>query len=301
MGQLEDMAMFVRVVEAGSITKAAEQLNIAKSAVSRRLKELETRLGSQLISRTTRQSNLTQAGEQYYQKVHHILSEVDALNEEASGTPTRIEGTLKMTAPLSFGLMHLNDVIDEYANQHPELKFELDFSDRHTDLIEEGFELAIRIRELQDSSYQAKRLALIRYALCASPEYLERMGTPKTFDDLSEHEFLQYGMSKSSAIELIDKQGKKHQVAVNGKIKANNGDFLREMAVKGHGIAFLPTFITYQALISGELVPILQQYQLPTLNAYAVYPKNRFLSQRCRYLIDFIAERFGDNPYWDNF
>lgn len=301
MGQLEDMAMFVRVVEAGSITKAAEQLNIAKSAVSRRLKELETRLGSQLISRTTRQSNLTQAGEQYYQKVHHILSEVDALNEETSGTPTRIEGTLKMTAPLSFGLMHLNDVIDEYANQHPELNFELDFSDRHTDLIEEGFELAIRIRELQDSSYQAKRLALIRYALCASPEYLERMGTPKTFDDLSEHEFLQYGMSKSSAIELIDKQGKKHQVAVNGKIKANNGDFLREMAVKGHGIAFLPTFITYQALISGELVPILQQYQLPTLNAYAVYPKNRFLSQRCRYLIDFIAERFGDNPYWDNF
>ena len=301
MGQLEDMAMFVRVVEAGSITKAAEQLNIAKSAVSRRLKELETRLGSQLISRTTRQSNLTQAGEQYYQKVHHILSEVDALNEETSGTPTRIEGTLKMTAPLSFGLMHLNDVIDEYANQHPELNFELDFSDRHTDLIEEGFELAIRIRELQDSSYQAKRLALIRYALCASPEYLERMGTPKTLDDLSEHEFLQYGMSKSSAIELIDEQGKKHQVAVIGKIKANNGDFLREMAVKGHGIAFLPTFITYQALISGELVPILQQYQLPTLNAYAVYPKKRFLSQRCRYLIDFIAERFGDNPYWDNF
>ena len=301
MGQLEDMAMFVRIVEAGSITKAAEQLNIAKSAVSRRLKELETRLGSQLISRTTRQSNLTQAGEQYYQKVHHILSEVDALNEETSGTPTRIEGTLKMTAPLSFGLMHLNDVIDEYANQHPELKFELDFSDRHTDLIEEGFELAIRIRELQDSSYQAKRLALIRYALCASPEYLERMGTPKTFDDLSEHEFLQYGMSKSSTIELIDEQGKKHQVAVIGKIKANNGDFLREMAVKGHGIAFLPTFITYKALTSGELVPILQQYQLPTLNAYAVYPKNRFLSQRCRYLIDFIAERFGDNPYWDKF
>jgi len=108
-------------------------------------------------------------------------------------------------------------------------------------------------------------------------------------------------MSKSSTIELIDEQGKKHQVAVNGKIKANNGDFLREMAVKGHGIAFLPTFITYKALTSGELVPILQQYQLPTLNAYAVYPKNRFLSQRCRYLIDFIAERFGDNPYWDNF
>ncbi|MBH0085805.1 LysR family transcriptional regulator [Psychrobacter sp. SCQQ22] len=299
MGQLEDMAMFVRIVEAGSITKAAEQLNIAKSAVSRRLKELETRLGSQLISRTTRQSKLTQAGEQYYQRVSNILNEVDALNEAASGAPTRIEGTLKMTAPLSFGLLHLKDVIDEYANQHPNLNFELDFSDRHTDLVEEGFELAIRIGEMQDSSYQAKRLSLIRHTLCASPEYLDKMGTPKTVEDLADHEFLQYSLSKSSTIELIDEQGKKHQVEINSKIKINNGDFMREMAVKGHGITFLPTFIAYQAIASGELMPILQQYQLPTLTAYAVYPKNRFLSQRCRYFIDFIAERFGDNPYWD--
>jgi len=301
MGQLEDMAMFVRIVEAGSITKAAEQLNIAKSAVSRRLKELETRLGSQLISRTTRQSNLTQAGEQYYYRVTNILNEVDALNEASSGAPTRIEGTLKMTSPLSFGLLHLKDVIDEYANQHPNLNFELDFSDRHTDLVEEGFELAIRIGEMQDSSYQARRLSLIRHTLCASPEYLERMGTPKTVEDLVDHEFLQYSLSKSNTIELTDEQGKKHQVEINSKIKINNGDFLHDMAVKGHGITFLPTFITYQTVANGDLVPILQQYQLPTLNAYAVYPKNRFLSQRCRYFIDFIAERFGDNPYWDTF
>lgn len=301
MGQLEDMAMFVRIVEAGSITKAADQLNLAKSAVSRRLKDLETRLGNQLISRTTRQSNLTEAGEEYYQQVCSILHAVDALNEQTSGTPTRIEGTLKMTAPLSFGLMHLNDVIDEYANQHPNLSFDLDFSDRHVDLIEEGFELAIRIRELQDSSYQAKRLALIRYALCASPEYLRKMGTPKTLEDLEEHEFLQYGLSKTSNLELIDAQGKRHSHTINAKIKATNGEFLVDLAVKDHGIIFIPTFIAYQRLAKGELVPILKQYQLPTLNAYAVYPKNRFLSQRCRYLIDFIAERFGDNPYWDEF
>ena len=246
MGQLEDMAMFVRIVEAGSITKAAEQLNIAKSAVSRRLKDLETRLGSQLISRTTRQSNLTQAGEQYYQKVNNILSEVDALNEEASGAPTRIEGTLKMTAPLSFGLMHLNDVIDEYANQHPNLNFELDFSDRHVDLIEEGYELAIRIRELQDSSYQAKRLALIRYALCASPEYLEKMGTPATLEDLQQHEFLQYGLGKTSTLTLTDAQGKKHNHTIDAKIKATNGEFLVDLAVKGQGIVFIPPFIAYK-------------------------------------------------------
>ena len=301
MGQLEDMAMFVRIVEAGSITKAAEQLNIAKSAVSRRLKELESRLGSQLISRTTRQSNLTQAGEHYYQRACSILNEVDALNEQTSGTPTQIEGTLKMTAPLSFSLLHLNQVIDDFISLHPDLNFELDLSDRHVDLVEESYELAIRIRELQDSSYQARRLALIRFVMCASPEYLAKNGTPDTLATLAKHEFVQYGLSKSSTLELLDNNGKKHNFTFTSKIKATNGEFLVDMAIRGHGITYIPTFIAYKALAAGKLVTVMPDYQLPTLNAYAVYPKNRFLSQRCRYLIDFIAERFGDDPYWDKF
>ena len=301
MGQLEDMAMFVRIVEAGSITKAAEQLNIAKSAVSRRLKELEERLGSQLISRTTRQSKLTQAGEQYYQQVNNILRAVDAINEHTTDAPMRIEGTLKMTAPLSFGLMHLNDVIDKYANKHPNLRFDLDFSDRRIDLIEEGYELAIRIGELQDSSYQAKKLALIRCVICASPDYLEKMGTPETLDDLDNHALLQYSLGQTNSINLVDTEGRSHHRTIDAKIKATNGEFLVDLAVKGHGITFVPTFIAYKQLALGELVPVFQHYQLPTLTAYAVYPKNRFLSQRCRYLIDFIAEQFGDNPYWDQY
>ncbi|MDN3448208.1 LysR family transcriptional regulator [Psychrobacter sp. APC 3281] len=301
MGQLEDMAMFVRIVEAGSITKAAEQSNIAKSAVSRRLKELEERLGSQLISRTTRQSKLTQAGEQYYQQVNNILRAVDAINERATDAPMRIEGTLKMTAPLSFGLMHLNDVIDKYANKHPNLRFDLDFSDRRIDLIEEGYELAIRIGELQDSSYQAKKLALIRCVICASPDYLARMGTPETLDDLDNHALLQYSLGQTNSINLVDTEGRSHHRTIDAKIKATNGEFLVDLAVKGHGITFVPTFIAYKQLALGELVPVFQHYQLPTLTAYAVYPKNRFLSQRCRYLIDFIAEQFGDNPYWDQY
>ena len=301
MGQLEDMAMFVRIVEAGSITKAAEQLNIAKSAVSRRLKELEERLGSQLISRTTRQSKLTQTGEQYYQQVNNILRAVDAVNEHATDAPMRIEGTLKMTAPLSFGLMHLNEVIDKYANQHPNLRFDLDFSDRRIDLIEEGYELAIRIGELQDSSYQAKKLALIRCVICASPNYLARMGTPETLDDLDNHALLQYSLGQTNSINLVDTEGRSHHRTIDAKIKATNGEFLVDLAVKGHGITFVPTFIAYKQLALGEIVPVFQHYQLPTLTAYAVYPKNRFLSQRCRYLIDFIAEQFGDNPYWDQY
>lgn len=300
MGQLEDMAMFVRIVDAGSITKAAEQLNIAKSAVSRRLKELETRLGSQLISRTTRQSNLTKVGEQYYQRANSILNEVDALNEQTGGAPARIEGTLKMTAPLSFGLLHLSDAIHEFALVHPDLNFELDFSDRHVDLVEEGYELAIRIRELQDSSYQARRLALIHFVLCASPDYLNRKGRPDKPKDLTQHAFLQYGLSKDSTLELTDKKGRKHSITVHSKIKSTNGDFLVDMAVKGHGMICIPTFIAHQQLASGELKVVLKKYQLPTINAYAVYPQNRFLSQRCRYLIDFLARRFGDKPYWDH-
>ncbi|GAA0312078.1 LysR family transcriptional regulator [Psychrobacter aestuarii] len=301
MGQLEDMAMFVRVVEAGSITKAADQLNIAKSAVSRRLKDLETRLGIQLMSRTTRQSSLTEAGMRYYQRASNILGAVDALNEQTSGIKTSIEGTLKMTAPLSFGLMHLSGLIDTYASAHPQLKIELDFSDRRVDLIEEGYELAIRIGELSDSSAQAKRLTPIRFALCASPDYVRKMGAPKRPSDLSTHSFLQYGLSKATDLTLIDAQNRTHKVSLDSKMKANNGEFLRDMAVKGHGIIAAPTFIVYETLARGALVSVLPEYHLPTLNAYAVYPKNRFLSQRCRLLIDFLAERFGDAPYWDTF
>ncbi|ALF60197.1 LysR family transcriptional regulator [Psychrobacter urativorans] len=299
MGQLEDMAMFVRVVDAGSITRAAEQLDIAKSAVSRRLKELETRIGTQLLSRTTRKSNLTAAGAHYYQQAKTILDKVDVLNEQTSGAPTTVEGTLKMTAPLSFGLMHLNTVIHDYANQHPNLTFELDFSDRQANLIEEGYELAIRIGELKDSSYQAKRLTPIRSVICASPEYLRKMGTPKVIKDLKHHRVLQYSLSKHNHLELTDTQRQTHILSMNSKMKVNNGDFLLDMAIKGHGIVFLPTFIVYKTLARGELVPILQNYRLPVSNAYAVYPNNRFLSQRCRLLIDLIVERFGDNPYWD--
>lgn len=300
MGQLEDMALFVRVVDAGSITKAAEQLSLAKSVVSRRLKDLETRLSTQLISRTTRKSNVTEAGAEYYRRAKIILDEVSLLNEQTSGAPMLIEGTLKLTAPLTFGLMHLNTVIHDFVNLHPKLRVELDFTDRNVDLIEEGFEFAIRIGNLQDSSYQAQRLTVIRSVICASPDYLSQNGMPTTLEDLAAHHFLQYSLSQNHDLVLTDEQGQRHQVITPSKMMANNGDFLLDMAVRGHGIVALPTFIAYQKLKSQALVPILQQFRLPTLNAYAVYPQNKFLSKRCRALIALISERFGEHPYWDD-
>ncbi|MGB2375103.1 MAG: LysR family transcriptional regulator [Porticoccaceae bacterium] len=300
MGQLEDMAVFVRIVSAGSITQAAEQLSMAKSAVSRRLSDLEARLGTQLLSRTTRKSNLTEVGEQYYRRAVNILDEVDALNENASNIEAHLEGTLKMTAPLSFSLMHLSEVIHEYANRHPSLTFQLDFSDRHIDLVEEGYELAIRIAELQDSSYQARHLASINHVLCASPEYLSKVGSPTNLDSIADHVFLQYGFSSHNSIDLMDARGAKTTLRLNSKMRANNGDFLLNMAKRGHGIAYLPRFLAYKALANGELTPVLTQYNLPKLNAYAVYPKNRFLSHRCRLLIDHIAQHLDGTPYWEN-
>lgn len=299
MGQLEDMEMFIRIVDAGSITRASEQLNIVKSAVSRRLKELEETLGVQLLTRTTRQSNLTEAGEYYYHRAQNILDEVKALNERTSGSKTSIGGTLKVSAPLSFGLMHFAHIIDEFASKHPNINFELDFSDRKVDLIEEGFELAIRIGNLRDSSHQAKRLTPIRFALCASPDYLAEKGIPKTIEDLEAHDFLQYGLDRNINLELTDKEGGIHKLPVSSKIKSTNGEFLIDMAIKNHGITFLPTFISYNALKSGKLVSLLTDYQLPSLTAYAVYPKNRFLSQRCRYFIDHLSTCFSHEPYWE--
>jgi len=299
MGQLEDMAMFVRIVEAGGISKAAEQLDMAKSAVSRRLMDLEKRLGTQLLHRTTRTSSLTEAGLLYYKRTQNILDEVCELNEQTSGNKARTEGTLKISAPLSFGLMHLSPLISEYAKKHSDLSFQVDFTDRHVDLVAEGFELAIRIGNLPDSSLQAKRLTSIRHVFCASPDYLNQFGTPKIPSELMNHAFLEYGLLNDIKIQISDKQGHQHAVSITPKVTANNGDFLKKMALKGHGLTYLPTFLTYQELADGKLVALLNNYQLPEMSAYVVYPGNRFLPERCRQLIDFLTDRFRGLPCWD--
>lgn len=299
MGQLEDMAMFMRIIDAGGISKAAAQLNIAKSAVSRRLRDLEQRIGTQLLLRSTRTSKLTEAGVLYYRRAQNILDEVAELNQQAAGNKATIAGTLRMSAPLSFGLMHLSPLIDAYISQYDDLRLQVDFSDRPVDLIAEGLELAIRIGNLADSSYQARRITRIRRVVCASPAYLATHGVPETPADLRQHKLLYYGLDSDTSVQLTDSQGKQHRVSMTSKIAANNGDFLQQMALQNHGITCLPTFMAYRDLADGRLLPILKDYSLATLNAYAVYPRNRFLPERCRRFIDFLTAQFGDNPYWD--
>jgi DNA-binding transcriptional LysR family regulator len=301
MGQLEEMRNFVRVVEAGSISKAAEQLGLAKSGVSRRLVELETRLGMRLLNRTTRRSSLTEAGRAFFEGSVKLIGDVEELNARTADSDASLEGTLRMAAPLSFGLCHLSPAIDVFMREHPELNFHIDFSDRRIDLVEQGVDLAIRIADLEDSSLRARRICPIRMLLCASPAYLDQHGMPQEPAQLKHHQLLQYDVGGGPLLRLNDSNGKEQVIHTRPRMVANNGDFLRDLAISGHGIILTPSFIAWQAIAAGDLVPVLENYRPPQHSAYAVYPSTRYLSQRVRSFIDFLVERFGENPYWDQF
>ena len=299
MGQLEDMSVFVRIVDAGGIGKAADQLGIAKSGVSRRLVALEARLGVSLINRTTRSSSLTSVGREYYERAVKLIDDVLELDGLATDEGKSLEGLMRLAVPLSFGLTHLSPAIDIFSRKNPGLAINIDFSDHQVDLVEQGIDLAIRISDLKDSSLQARRICPIRLQLCASPSYLEKHGTPRKPEDLKDHQVLSYSLVPGSTIRLRNRQGDEQLVHTSARMSANNGDFLHDMALAGHGIVVLPTFITWKSLAAQKLVHVLEPYTPPALSAWAVYPQTRYLSQRTRRFIDFLAERFGDDPYWD--
>ncbi len=293
------MAVFAKIVETGGISAAAGQLGIAKSAVSRRLNELETRLGVQLLNRTTRSSTLTEAGRLYYGRTQSILSQVDDLNDALCFDVGELKGTLKVAVPLSFGLLHLAPAVNEFAACHPDLVIDLSFADRQIDLIEEGVDLAIRIAELSDSTLIARRLTTIRHVLCASPAYLAANGVPETPADLASHTLLRYKSPTGRVHHLTDAEGRPHEIAGRTGMRANNGDFLKEACIAGHGIYLMPSFIAWRALQDGRLVRLLPDYGCTELGAYAVYPHTRFLTQRVRVFIDYLSAFLGDTPYWD--
>lgn len=300
MGQLENMRVFVRIVEAGGIGKASEQLGLAKSGISRRLVALESHLGIRLINRTTRRTSLTDAGREYYEAAVKLIADVAELDAVTADTESSLEGVMRLAAPLSFGLRHLSAAIDDFAREQPGLSFNIDFSDRLVNLVEQGVDLAIRITDLKDSTLRARRICPIRLVLCATPAYLDERGTPQSPEDLKSHEFLVYDIGGGTAIRMQDEQGNERVIHASGRMLANNGDFLRDMALAGHGVVMLPTFIVWHSLASGELVPLLENYTPPRLHAWAVYPQTRYLSRRARLFIDFLVDRFGDDPYWDN-
>lgn len=299
MGQLEDMALFTRIVDTGSLTETADQMGIAKSAVSKRLNQLESKLGVQLLNRTTRTNSLTESGRQYYARAQSILSDVNDLTNSLQQERVELSGVLKLAVPLSFGLMHLAPAVNQFAKEHPDLRIDLNFADRQVDLVEEGFDLAIRIADLTDSTLVARRFTTIRHCLCASPAYLDKYGTLTHPEELRDHRILKYVSPSGATHHFRDSEGKSFEWTGTIAMSANNGDFLRQSAVEGLGMILLPTFIAWQDIKAGNLIPLLTDFQLTEFGAHAVYPQTRFLSARVRQFIDFLSDFFGSEPYWD--
>lgn len=301
MDRFENMNAFVRVVEAGSISGAADRMDVTKSVVSRRLKELEAHLGVELFHRTTRQMNLTDSGRAFYQQSVRILADILEAEHATSQFHGALKGNLKVAVPLSFGLMHLGPAISEFLQAHPEITFDLDFNDRQVDILTEGFDLAIRIASLPDSSLIARRLAPIQAIMCASPSYLARMGEPQSPEELIHHRCLAYNLiSNFENWNLYNIEGQLIRTKIAPYLKASNGEFLRDAAVAGSGIILMPTFIVYKEIERGALIPLLTQYTSSQLSTYALYPQTRHLSQRVRAFVDFLIQRFEGAPYWDS-
>lgn len=300
MGRFDDISTFVQVVDGGSFTTAAERLSIAKSAVSRRVADLESRLGAQLLQRTTRRLHLTETGRDFYERAVRILADLEEAELIVSQAHGRLRGTLRVAAPLTFGVRHLGPAIRDFAIRHPEIEFDIDFNDRQIDLIHEGFDLGVRIARLADSTLVARKLAPVRLVVSASPAYLSRVGMPATPSDLVSHRCLCYTLASEPRVwRYRAPDGSAGSVKVASGIRANNGDFLLDAAIAGQGILLSPTFICHEALANGRLVSLLTGYRWSDVAAYALYPRTRHLSVRVRAFVDFLVSRFSGGPYWD--
>lgn len=292
MNPFEDMRVFAQVMESGSFTAAADKLGLSKQFVSRRLMALEERLGVRLLNRSTRRLDPTPLGQSYYESSLRLLNEVEQVEQCIAGQTSEPRGTVRVSAPLSFAVAHLGCLLPEFLQRYPQVSVEVDLSDRSVDLLGEGYDLALRIGVLEDSTLIARRLAAVDRVYCASPEYLQRKGTPSHPDQLVDHDCLPYGHGRQVQWRFLE-QGKSRTVTVCGRMRANNGELLRDAAVKGMGITYLPTFIVGEALAAGQLVPVLQDFVTEPLQLSAVYPQHRQSARPVQALIEFMRERLS--------
>jgi len=297
---LTAMAVFARVVEAGSFSKAAQELGLSKSAVSKQVGRLEDRLGVRLLNRTTRRLSLTEAGTAFYAGCRQLVADAEAAEDAVSHLATAPRGTLRVNAPMSFGLAHVAPAMPEFLRRYPELSVDLQLNDRTVNLVEEGYDMAVRVGRLPDSSLIAKRLAPMRRALVAAPDYLDRRGRPGHPGDLVEHDCLIYSYLASGREWRFHGPEGEARVPLKGRLEANNGDALCAAARGGAGLALLPTFICGDDLRAGRLECVLPEWTDDGGAAiHAVFPASRNLSPKVRVFVDFLAERFGPEPYWD--
>lgn len=299
MDTLDGMRTFVAVVSEGSFSRAAERLNMSPQLVSKYVAQLETRLGARLINRSTRRLSITEVGQAYHERCRDVLADIDEMENAVGDAAVAAKGTLRINAPMIFGTMHLSSAIAEYQREQPEVSVDLTLDDRVVDIVSEGYDIAIRIGRLRESSLVARKLAPVRLVVCASPDYLEERGVPDTPQDLKDHECLRYTLASDSDRWQFRERDETHDVQVTGSFLANNGDAIRLAALAGRGLALQPTFIVGDDIRAGRLQIVLQDYELEPMGVYAVYAHRKYLSGKVRTFVDYLGDYFGSTPYWE--
>lgn len=292
---LNEMAIFVRVVESGSFTGAAKLLSLPKSTVSRKLTLLEERLGVRLIQRTTRSLRLTDTGTEYFNHCSQILSDIESANDAVTDMQSVPTGTLRLTAPVVFGASVLSELVAKYMKLHPQVTVEMVLSDAQMDLVQEGLDIAFRIGALEDSSLIGRHLGDISPVMCASPEYLAERGEPQHPEDLLEHDILAYGKSSWT---LFDSKKESYTVQITPKVKVNDLSSLLKLSELDMGISLVPAIISMNAIRQGTLKPVMCCWQFEPKPIHALYPSNRHLSAKMRSFVDFIMSEVRPTPPW---
>ncbi|SFG47568.1 LysR family transcriptional regulator [Neptunomonas qingdaonensis] len=299
MDRIETMRAFVTVVNAGSFTRAADRLEMSPQLVSKYVSQLEQHLGVRLLNRTTRKIHMTEAGVSYHQRAQQVLNDIDDMESQVGDLQSQAQGLLRISAPVSFAIRHMAPFLSEFQKAHPGVGIDLQLNDRKVDVVEEGFDIVLRIGHLKSSSLIAKRIAPVRLVMCASPAYLKQHGTPQRPEDLSGHRYLRYSYMELDARQPVHRWLQSNSQNNNSNMISNNGDVLVEAAIAGAGIVLQPTFISGSAIKEGKLQVILPEYEPEPMGLYAVYAHRQLLASKVRSFIDFIQDFYGDPPYWD--
>jgi len=293
MDRFQAIRAFVQVVEYESFVRAAERLGLSTTAVSRQVAELEDHLQTRLLQRTTRRLSLTETGRTFHERCVQILAELGEAEREVGREVSEPRGTIRLTTSVNFGTHQVTPAIALFLARHSHVKFDVSLSDRIVDIIEEGFDLAIRIGGTGGQNLVARKLGETQFIACASPDYVTRHGAPATPEDLARHNCLTYEYALRDVWTFRDTAGRERTVRVAGSLNSNNGDLNAAAAVQGVGIALEPDFIVDSELKSGKLVPVLESFHAPASPIYAVYPSRRFLPAKVRAFVDFLVERFA--------
>jgi DNA-binding transcriptional LysR family regulator len=292
------MRAFAQVAENRSFTAAAERLGTSRGMVTRYVAQLEEHLGARLLNRTTRRVSLTEAGAAYFERCAQLLLDLEEAEAVAASHVAEARGTLRVTCALAFGVRYVAPLMGEYLREQPRVTVDLSFSDRTVDIVEEGYDLAIRIGALASSSLAARRLGGTRMHVCAAPAYWRARGKPATPEELAAHDALHYVYSSTSEEwRFVDAGGSPRNVRIRHRLRSNNGEALLRAAASGVGVAQLPSFLVHDALASGELESALEDYCVPELGIHAVYPARRLLAAKVRSFVDFLAVQFAGEPW----